>query len=192
MLAASAAGRCSAGWLWVQPTAWCPLPTAHCPPFWVTSKVPCPRTPGHTPPPAPSYFESMESHVIRMSADSCLGGGVVRLDCGKGHPIFKKCSPCDPAQPQNRHTESQTHSLCGVVLFDADAQLEKVVASTPCSVACMAHMLHHCRGRVLGSPRFAAPPHNCQGSQAIFGQLPVTFPCLSPQPPPPQRVTACS
>ena len=99
MLAASAAGRCSAGWLWVQPTAQCP--------FRVTSKVPCPRTPGHTPPPAPSYFESMESHVIRMSADSCLGGGVVRLDCGKGHPIFKKCSPCDPAQPQNRHTDSR-------------------------------------------------------------------------------------
>jgi hypothetical protein len=107
MLAASAAGRCSAGWLWVQPTAWCPLPTAHRPPFWVIWKVPCPRTPGHTLPPAPSYFESMETHAIRMSADSYLGGGVVRLDCGRGHPIFKKCSPCDPAQPQNRHTDSR-------------------------------------------------------------------------------------
>jgi len=184
MLAASAAGRCSAGWLWVQPTAWCPLPTAHRPPFWVIWKVPCPRTPGHNLPPAPSYFESMETHAIRMSADSYLGGGVVRLDCGRGHPIFKKCSPCT--------TTKQPHRLTPSVLFDADAQLEKVVASTPCSVACMAHMLHHCRGRVLGSPRFAAPPHNCQGSQAIFGQLPVTFPCLSPQPPPPPRVTACS
>ena len=98
--------------------------------------------------------------------------------------MFKKCSP---AQPQNSHTDS----LPVWVLFDADAQLEKVVASTPCSVACMAHMLHHSRGRVLGSPRFVAPPHNCQGSQAIFGQLPVTFPCLSPQPPPPPPVTAC-
>jgi len=164
-----------------------PLPTAsaHRPPFWVIWKVPCPRTPGHTLPPAPSYFESMETHAIRMSADSCLGGGVVRLDCGRGHPMFKKCSP---AQPQNSHTDS----LPVWVLFDADALLEKVVASTPCSVACMAHMLHHSRGRVLGSPRFAAPPHNCQGSQAIFGQLPVTFPCLSPQPQPPPRVTACS
>jgi hypothetical protein len=92
----------------------------------------------------------------------------------------------------NHKTATQTHSLCGVVLFDADAQLEKVAASTPRGVAWMVHMLHHCRGGVLGSPRFAAPPHNCQGSQAIFGQLPVTFPCLSPQPPPPQRVTACS
>ena len=92
----------------------------------------------------------------------------------------------------NHKTATQTHCLCGSSSTPMPSlkklqrlPLAALLGRHTCSIT-------HCRGRVLGSPRFAAPPHNCQGSQAIFGQLPVTFPCLSPQPPPPPRVTACS
>ena len=88
------------------------------------------------------------------------------MDCGRGHPIFKKMLTL-----HNHKTATQTHSLCGVVLFDADALLEKVVASTPCSVACMAHMLHHCRGRVLGSPRASQLPRQPSHFRTVAGDV---------------------
>ena len=161
------------------------VPTAHCPPPTFLGNLEGALPPHPRPHPAP------RTQLLRKYGDTCYKNECRQLPrwrCGEAGlreaPHIQKMLTLHNPRPPHRLTPS--------VLFDADAQLEKFVASTPCSVACMAHMLHHSRGRVLGSPRFAAPPHNCQGSQAIFGQLPVTFPCLSPQPPPPQRVTACS